>query len=83
MLGNTSGLVIGLEPMSMCCISCEKNIPHHPNICSHNNNSSSKGIEVTGAVTLVVKLSSDDTVYVGDFVSDDDASSRASISSKI
>jgi hypothetical protein len=33
-------------------------------------------MEVAGAVTLVlVKLSSDDTVYVGDFVSDDDASS--------
>jgi hypothetical protein len=79
MLGkNRSGLIIGLEPMSMCCVACEKNISHHPEICSKNYKGSlARGMEATRATTLVVRLSSDNLVYIGDFVSDDDASSRA------
>jgi hypothetical protein len=63
MFGNRSGLVIGLAPMSMCCVSCEKNTPYHPNLCSHNYKGSSKGMEARVAVKLVVKASNDGTVF--------------------
>jgi hypothetical protein len=76
-LGNRSGLIVGLEPISTCCGLCEKKIPQRPDLCSHNYEGSSKGMEVTGATTLVKRLSADNTVCIGEFVSDDDASSWA------
>jgi hypothetical protein len=38
---------------------------------------SSKGMEATGAARLVKRLSTDGIVYIGEYVSDDDSSSRA------
>ena len=77
MNGNRTGLTIGLEPMSMTCMMCENNTPHDAEVCSHNYEGTSKGMEATGAARLVKRLFEEGNVYVGEYVSDDDSSSRA------
>jgi hypothetical protein len=72
---NRSGLTISLEPMLMTCVPCENNTPHHTNVCSHNYEDSSKGMEATGASRrLVQHLFADGMVYIGEYVSDNDSS---------
>jgi hypothetical protein len=53
MNGNQSGLIIGLEPIPMTCLSCQNNKSPHADVCSHNYEGLSKGIEATGAARLV------------------------------
>ena len=77
MNGNRTGLTIGLEPMSMTCVMCENNTPHDADVCAHNYEGTAKGMEATGAARLVKRLFEEGTVYVGEYVSDDDSSSHA------
>jgi hypothetical protein len=70
MIGNRSGLVIGLKPMSQVCIACQKHVRYHPDFCSHNYEGSSKGMEATGASRLVRRLYEEGSVYLGEYVSD-------------
>jgi hypothetical protein len=54
--GLRSALPIGIESMSQVCIKCKKEIQHDPDVCPKNYTGLSKGMEASGAATIVRRL---------------------------
>ena len=52
--GLRSALPIGIEPMSTVCIKCTKGTIHDKDVCAKNYEGSSKGMEASGAVKMLL-----------------------------
>jgi hypothetical protein len=76
--GLKSNLPIGMEAMSSICIKCKKGLEHNESLCPKNYDGSAKGMEASGAATIVRRIFENihDKCYVSRLVTDDDSSVR-------
>jgi hypothetical protein len=69
-------LVFDIATLSNSCNKCTRGIAHEPELCPNNVECSSKGMEAIGSAKIVGNLFANHDTYIGEYVGDDDTSTK-------